>query len=648
MAASRNSTRSLADGLVNVLLVLLVSAISVVAIHNVGPLQQASRWLDDFRLAYLTPLAEQSKNVVVLAIDEESLRRMPYRSPIDREFIAKVIEDLNSQHRVRAIGIDLIFDQPTEPENDRLLRSALLESPVPVVVATGESQAGLGHDQLAFQASFLDGIRSGSALLGVEGGSVRTYYPHSPGSGTLSFVNALSLATGIEPQTDAIPILFRRGAIDNSSPIRVFPAHSVSMLPALWLENQIVLIGAVLADRDQHRTPLSILGADNEFTPGVLIHAQVLEQIISGDSLPVLSSFSVNSIVVLAVICGMFLALGPIPTRVRLAVGAALIVSYWIVAFSGGVFWSFPLPLLGPSMAFLLAAAAATAYARQRERRQRIFLHSAFNQYVSAQIIDDILENPEHLRLGGEQRDMSFIFTDITGFSLLAERVTPAELVDLLSDYLDGVVEIALKHRGTIARFVGDGLVIFFGAPLPQDNHRRHAVLCAIELDQFCEQYRQRDKITQHDLGVTRIGVHSGAAVVGNVGGTRRFEYTAHGDVVNTAARLESANRHLGTRVCISKYTADDLQDIDFRPVGSVIVSGKLKPIELVTIWDNIGEPERSDYLAAFALMKSRDPNAMMMWVELAKRLPAEGLILLHLSRLQAGEVGERFTLTEK
>ena len=117
---------------------------------------------------------------------------------------------------------------------------------------------------------------------------------------------------------------------------------------------------------------------------------------------------------------------------------------------------------------------------------------------------------------------------------------------------------------------------------------------------------------------------------------------------MNTAARLESANRHLGTRVCISKYTADDLQDVDFRPVGSVIVSGKSKPIELVTIWDNIGEPERSDYLAAFALMKSRDPNAMMMWVELAKRLPAEGLVLLHLSRLQAGEAGERFTLTEK
>ena len=283
------------------------------------------------------------------------------------------------------------------------------------------------------------------------------------------------------------------------------------------------MIGAVLADRDQHRTPLSILGADNEFTAGVLIHAQILEQIISGNSLPVLSSFSTNSIVVLAVICGIFLALGPIPTRVRLAVGAALFVSYWIVAFSGGVFWNFPLPLLGPSMAFLLAAAAATAYARQRERRQRIFLHSAFNQYVSAQIIDDILENPEHLRLGGEQRDMSFIFTDITGFSLLAERVTPTELVDLLSGYLDGVVEIALKHRGTIARFVGDGLVIFFGAPLPLDNHRRHAVLCAIELDQYCEQYRQRDKITQHDLGVTRIGVHSGAAVVGNVGGTRRL-----------------------------------------------------------------------------------------------------------------------------
>ncbi len=542
---------------------------------------KAATWLDDFRLAYLMPLVAQNSEVLVLSINEDTLSKMPYRSPIDRQFIAETVEKLDSVFDVRAIGIDLIFDQSTIEEQDLQLQAVLRNHHVPIVVAVGGASAGLNTGQLAFQSRFLSGIPTGNAALNVEDGVVRNHYPFVGERLEISFVNSLALAAGLDPPTEPTGILFRRGALDNARPFPVFPAHRIDILPKDWLKDKVVLIGADLSDRDQHRTPLSMLGDDHTTMAGVLIHAQVMAQITTGSYLPVLSKLAAALILVASVFAGLLLALSAIPARLRFLVGVAIFVAYWLAAFSSSLFWKFPLPLLGPSIGFLVAATAATALARQQERRQRLFLHNAFNQYVSAQIIDDIIANPEHLQLGGELREMSFIFTDITAFSTLAERVSPEVVVNLLSGYLDGLVEIALRHGGTIARFAGDGLVVFFGAPLPQSDHSARAVHCALEFDTFCETYRFGAQPMSHDFGLTRIGVHSGKAVVGNVGGSRRFEYTAHGDCVNTAARLESANRHFGTRLSISGDAAVTFGRSDFRPIGRVILKGKHNSLDI-------------------------------------------------------------------
>ncbi|HNP34709.1 MAG TPA: adenylate/guanylate cyclase domain-containing protein [Woeseiaceae bacterium] len=630
------------------ILAIVISAIAVLGSQYIAPLRQASRWLDDLRLAYLVPPIAQNPDVVVLAINEETMRQMPYRSPIDRGFIADLVELLCDQYRPRAIGIDTIFDQPTTPLEDARLMEVLRAAKCPIVVATGEPSTGLSSEQLAFQSNFLAGISSGSAMLGVQGGSIRTYYPASPASGAPTFVHAVAIASGIESPTTPVPILFRSRALQHAAPIRVFPAQSLHLLPKEWLERRIVLIGADLTDRDQHRTPLSVLGADNEFMAGVMIHAQTLAQLATGASVPAISATLSIAIVLCSVVLGLMLALLPLTPALRITLALAILATYLYAALSSNVYVFVSLPVIGPLLGFSLSAAVATSLARQQERRQKKFLHSAFNQYVSPQIIDDLLANPQHLELGGEVREMSFMFTDIAGFSSLAERLEPEQLVDLLTDYLDGVVEIALKHRGTIARFVGDGLVIFFGAPVRDADHRQQAVQCALDIDAFCEAYRQRRHSSHELLGETRIGVNSGRAVVGNVGGRRRFEYTAHGDAINTAARLESANRLFGTRVCISSETLGADPGAAFRPIGRVIVKGRTTPVMLYTTWDVMAADAQQAYLDAYDMMRDGSAAAIVAIAALSERFPDDALLRLHLARLRAGETGITFSLAEK
>ena len=162
------------------------------------------------------------------------------------------------------------------------------------------------------------------------------------------------------------------------------------------------------------------------------------------------------------------------------------------------------------------------------------------------------------------------------------------------------MVEIALGYEATIERFVGDATMIFFGAPVPQPDHAERALHCARDWDRFSQKFREKQRAKGIELGVTRIGVHSGPAVVGNIGGKRRFAYTAHGDTVNVAARLETANKQFGTRVCVSKDTSDRCPDVQVRPVGNVVLKGRSEPVEVLTISEDLSPHAQSEYVEAF------------------------------------------------
>ena len=204
--------------------------------------------------------------------------------------------------------------------------------------------------------------------------------------------------------------------------------------------------------------------------------------------------------------------------------------------------------------------------------------------------------------------------------------------------------DLIFKHGGAIDKFIGDAVVAHFGAPTPLENHALQAIRCAEAMDRFCERFRSEN--AHLGLGVTRIGVHSGIATVGNFGGTTRFDYTAIGDAVNVAARLESSNKTYGTRIAISdgamalaNAAAGDEDTLPLmQTIGHIVLKGKTKPVTVYTLNTDADEEFIWAYEAAFSLFESSIERTKSALSELLKLRPGDPLTLFHLNRIERGE----------
>jgi class 3 adenylate cyclase/CHASE2 domain-containing sensor protein len=627
----------------------LAAAVAWLAATQIAALRQASAWLDDVGLAYLAPPRPQFRDIVILAIDEATLAQLAFRSPIDRGYLAGIVAEL-ARRDVRALGIDVIFDQATRETDDRALLAALDAFPAPVVLAYGGADSGLTLRQRVFQETYLQGRKVGSIAVYMTDGVVRELYPRNLNADEKlpSFPVAVAEALGIEVPASPQRIYFRRGGANEAPAIRKFPIHSLAALPAQWFENVIVLIGADLPNDDRFRTPLSVLGGNQLTMPGVEIHAQTLAQLLEGSAYPSVAGWTSALILLIAVIAGFALPAVNLNVGWKIMVAAGLVGAYWVAALELFANGGPQAPLLLPTLAFLLSMSFSSAYGRREERRQKRLLRNAFQHYVAPAIIDDVTEHPGKLALGGEEREMSFVFSDLSGFTAMTEKLTPGGTVSLLQGYFQGMLEIALGFGGTVERIIGDSILVFFGAPAAQPDHARRAVMCALEWDKYCEQFRREQVARGIPMGGTRIGVHTGLAVVGNVGTEQRFHYTAHGDPVNTAARLESVNKHLGTRACLSAEVAHHYPEGRFKPVGQLILKGKSEALECVTVDDDMPSELLEEYRSAFRLMHARDPKCVQRFAELFKKLPNDALIAFHAARLDRGDVSAIILLEEK
>ena len=282
---------------------------------------------------------------------------------------------------------------------------------------------------------------------------------------------------------------------------------------------------------------------------------------------------------------------------------------------------------------------------QDREREQKRFIRQAFSRYISPDVVDQLLANPEKLSLGGERLEITCVFTDLAGFTTLMESAEPSVVLPVLNQYLDGMCTIVRDKGGTIDKIVGDALHVFFGAPVEIPDHAERAVDCAMAMDEYARMFEQTEDARRVKFGGTRIGVHTGLVVVGNFGGDTFFDYTAHGDTVNTAARMESVNSHLGTRLCVSGDTAKACKTIQFRPVGALVLKGKSQPVEAFEPVSGISAEDLDAYLKVFALIKAEDPNASEALGRLSSDDP---LVNFHLQRLASGQSGATIVFAEK
>lgn len=273
--------------------------------------------------------------------------------------------------------------------------------------------------------------------------------------------------------------------------------------------------------------------------------------------------------------------------------------------------------------------------------------HASLSRYFSPQIASRLAAAGDSNGMDVHRREVATIFTDITGFTSLVETTAPDILGALLNEYVGGMTDVVFAHEGTVAKIIGDAIQVLFNAPGDQPDYATRAVACAHSLDAWAEEFRARWNAKGLKFGATRIGVHAGPALVGNFGGSRFFDYTAYGDTINTAARLEAANKHLGTRICVSAEIVNDAADFRGRPVGDLILRGRSSPLRAYepltpTAFDSSATAQYAD---AFSKLEAEDPGAMPAFAALVGLHSDDALAGFHLRRLLNGAKGSRISL---
>jgi adenylate cyclase len=395
------------------------------------------------------------------------------------------------------------------------------------------------------------------------------------------------------PRTsDGSILVYWYGRGGPSGVFRYYSAHSLlvssvkmdqGMLPDIQPEifrNKIVIVGGSAAGLyDFKPTPFTYL----ELYPGMEIQATVLSNLLNGHHLHETSTW-------LWVLITFAIALitAWIFFRVRHVGLASLLVILTGVTFLGAALIAFRtasiwLPVIPPMLALGLTFALSAVVSYASEGQQKRVLRRAFNRYFSPHVVTDILNNAGEVELGGKTIEATVFFSDIKDFTSISEQFTPKDLVHFLNQYFSLASDIILENEAMLDKYIGDAIMAIFGAPIPRPDNARVACLTALQIQEALAAHHGRpDRDPRMPTFVTRIGLHTGKMVVGNIGSSSRLDYTAIGDTVNLASRLEGVNKVFGTKIIISETTFQGAQDwIVARPLDYLRVKGKAIPVRI-------------------------------------------------------------------
>lgn len=642
------------------LIAIFAAVMAVCAVRYLAPLTNLENKVADIRVAAMQRPMPASDDVVVVAVNEETLAAFPYRSPVDRGFLADLIAQLSAKG-AKVIGVDIIVDQPTEPEKDAQLKQVLDTVQTPLFMSYTSAPNVVNEDQLAFLNAFVRPEQRAEANLLSDpfdglvrrinpGGEVKNDRRIDTDRHPAGFVRkAVTLFGGTAPLS-APEIAWRPRPDAESLPFPSFPAHFVSVLPDEFFRGKIVLIGATLSITDRHRTPLSIIDdGDQGNMPGVFIQAHGISQILEKRAPPRMAFGAIIALTALFAALGVAVSLFKRGIMFNVGVGVVLLASYWVGAVIGFGYGLPMVPLIGPTIAFALSIWMMDVFIGRAERKQREFVQGTFSRYVSPAVVDQLVKDPSAVAISGERQEATFIFTDIAGFTTTSEQMGAEDLSDVLNEYLDGACEIVLKYEGTIDKFIGDAIMAIFNAPIRQADHAERAVRCALELDAYAESFRKERNSRNIPIGVTRIGVHTGQAVIGNFGSQSRMDFTALGDTVNTAARTEGVNKYFGTRICCTADVVERCTELSFRQIGDIVLKGKTTPTALYNPVAKTDDPELiQQYAAAYKLLTAEDRAAKPAFLALSKAFPADPIVQFHIDRIEQKIISARVVMDDK
>jgi adenylate cyclase len=591
--------------------------------------------------------------ITIIGIDEATFSALGAAWPLPRRYHAALLARLK-EAGAAVVGFDVTFpDAQPSREDDRLFARAIADFGAVVLasdLAFREDSAVRQWYRVDPHAMFVDaGARAGYAALQVDEDAVLRRVPTVGDSFWRMLLTELDrLQPGIVARLEASGDM-RIRYLGGPQTFPTIPYYKLlepdRHLPPHWkdfLRDNIVIVGRNLnvisdvgaAQAEVYQTPF--FWRTREFMPRVEAHANVVANMVTGQVLREAPAWWAAVAWLIAVALALAATAFWHPWRSAAGI-AAIALALGTGSYALFFFRQTWMPVAGALLTLLLVYVAQGAMAFAIERRQRRELRSAFSMYVSPAVVDQIIAQPERLKLGGDRRELTVLFSDLEGFTSISEGLDAEDVSKIVNLHLSEMTAVIQAHGGTVDKFLGDGIMAFWGAPIPDPQHAANAVRAAVAMqDRMTEMGRELRARFGVDVGM-RIGLNTGECIVGNMGGNKRFDYTAVGDAVNVAARLEGANKVYGTKILVSaSVVAATGAALHFREIDTVRVKGKSVGITVYTPCDDDGLIELS--ARALARFRAADfPAAELLWRELLAQQAGDPVAPLFLERIRAG-----------
>ncbi|ANL34898.1 CHASE2 domain-containing protein [Rhizobium phaseoli] len=534
---------------------------------------------------------------IIVAIDEPSLADINAQWPWPRSLHAELVSQLRAAG-ARVIGLDIIMAEPSNPGNDAAIAKAVGPD---VVLAGDETLIETPQASQLIRATPLPALTEAGAVTGIASidlsgdGIFRRIPGYEDG-----FAAMLTKASGA-----AAEILPAGRLIQSLGPARSYPTVSYyqaldpqNLLPPGYFKDRVVLVGLSLQNApeidkggvDAFATPYTV--HTGKLVPGVEIQATIYDNIRYGLSIREAHLPAVAACILISVLLAA-LTVWRSTGWLTIVTSAAALLAFAAVSFAGIRLGHVFVSPLGPTVAYISVVFGQAAFDFAEERRNKRQIIRAFAQYISPDLVKRLSNDPSQLKLGGERRTLSVLFSDVRGFTTIAETLKddPEQLTGLINRLLTPLSDVVMDHGGTIDKYMGDCIMAFWNAPLDDPDHALHAVRAALAMQAAIS--RLNNQLEREAAALGRkphvlkmgVGINTGECIVGNMGSNRRFDYSCLGDSVNLASRLEGASKNYGVALLLGEETAR-LVAVNYTVIelDRIIVKGRTVPSPIFTV----------------------------------------------------------------